>query len=291
MASRAPSSRSPSRSMPRAAPRTTRASGSATTSGQRSPAAAASSRPTGNWSGSQNHNGPNVSTSCCRMAASVSAGPGVPDGAPPAQATDEQECDQGEAAQAVMHGSRTDGQGVVFRSIRRDRWREAGRRWPDDTAQMRPNLPVLSPDLIERILEEAFRVLAETGMEIRGQEMRRRLIEAGLPTTRRRPGAASRATSSRPPSRPRRARSSCTTATATRTPTWARTASTSCPARRASSGSTTGPTRSAWPTRPTSSSTSGWATASSTSPTSPPRSRPTRTSRPRCPTHGGCTWP
>ena len=104
-------------------------------------------------------------------------------------------------------------------------------------------------------------------------------------------GCASRGRSSRPPSPPRRARSSCTTAMATRTPTWARTASTSCPARRASSGSTTGPTRCAWPTRPTSSSTCAWATGSSTSRTWPPRSRPTRTSSPRSPTRGGCTWP
>ncbi len=48
---------------------------------------------------------------------------------------------------------------------------------------MRPTLNVLSPELIERILDEAFRVLDETGMEIRGHEMRRRLLEAGLPTT------------------------------------------------------------------------------------------------------------
>jgi trimethylamine---corrinoid protein Co-methyltransferase len=47
----------------------------------------------------------------------------------------------------------------------------------------RPHLQVLAPDLIERIVEEAKRVLAEVGMEIRGPEMRRRLIEAGLPTT------------------------------------------------------------------------------------------------------------
>ena len=47
---------------------------------------------------------------------------------------------------------------------------------------MRPNLQVLAPELIERILEEAYRVLATTGMEVRGKEMRRRLIEAGLPT-------------------------------------------------------------------------------------------------------------
>jgi len=47
---------------------------------------------------------------------------------------------------------------------------------------MRPMIRVLSDDLIERILDEAVRVLAETGMEIRGPGMRRRLLEAGLPT-------------------------------------------------------------------------------------------------------------
>jgi trimethylamine--corrinoid protein Co-methyltransferase len=47
---------------------------------------------------------------------------------------------------------------------------------------VRPSLSVLSDDLIERILDESFRVLAEVGMEVRGAEMRRRLVEAGLPT-------------------------------------------------------------------------------------------------------------
>ena len=46
---------------------------------------------------------------------------------------------------------------------------------------MRPTLRVLEPQLIERILDEAKRVLATTGMEIRGAEMRRRLQAAGLP--------------------------------------------------------------------------------------------------------------
>ncbi len=46
---------------------------------------------------------------------------------------------------------------------------------------MRPHLRVLSDDLIDRILDEAKRVLAETGMEIRSPEMRRRLHAAGLP--------------------------------------------------------------------------------------------------------------
>jgi trimethylamine--corrinoid protein Co-methyltransferase len=47
---------------------------------------------------------------------------------------------------------------------------------------MRPTLRLLSDELIERILDEAKRVLADVGMEIRGPELRRRLIEAGLPT-------------------------------------------------------------------------------------------------------------
>jgi trimethylamine--corrinoid protein Co-methyltransferase len=48
---------------------------------------------------------------------------------------------------------------------------------------MRPTLRVLSDELIDRILDEAMRVLAETGMEVRGSEMRRRLGAAGLPTS------------------------------------------------------------------------------------------------------------
>ncbi len=47
---------------------------------------------------------------------------------------------------------------------------------------MRPHLRVLSDDLIDQIISEAKRVLAETGMEIRGPEMRRRLLAAGLPS-------------------------------------------------------------------------------------------------------------
>ena len=47
---------------------------------------------------------------------------------------------------------------------------------------MRPTLTVLAPELIDRIIDEAKRVLAELGMEIRGPEMRRRLLAAGLPT-------------------------------------------------------------------------------------------------------------
>lgn len=49
---------------------------------------------------------------------------------------------------------------------------------------MRPSLHMLSDNLIGQILDEAKRVLAETGFEIRSPEMRRRLIAAGLPTRR-----------------------------------------------------------------------------------------------------------
>jgi len=46
---------------------------------------------------------------------------------------------------------------------------------------MRPGLNILEPELIDRVVDEAKRVLAEHGFEIRGAEMRRRLIAAGLP--------------------------------------------------------------------------------------------------------------
>jgi len=47
---------------------------------------------------------------------------------------------------------------------------------------MRPSLNILGEDLIEKILAEAKRILAETGMEIRGEQMRQRLMDHGLPT-------------------------------------------------------------------------------------------------------------
>jgi trimethylamine--corrinoid protein Co-methyltransferase len=47
---------------------------------------------------------------------------------------------------------------------------------------MRPSLNVLSNDLITRILDEAKRIMAETGMEIRGPEMKARLMDHGLKT-------------------------------------------------------------------------------------------------------------
>jgi len=47
---------------------------------------------------------------------------------------------------------------------------------------LRPSLNILEPELIGRIVDEAMRVLSETGMEIRGAGMRARLLEHGLPT-------------------------------------------------------------------------------------------------------------
>ena len=45
---------------------------------------------------------------------------------------------------------------------------------------MRPTITVLDDDLLTRIVSEAKRVLAEVGLEIRGQSLRERLLDAGL---------------------------------------------------------------------------------------------------------------
>lgn len=47
---------------------------------------------------------------------------------------------------------------------------------------MRPRLQVLDDNLINQILMEAKRILAETGMEVRGHALRERLLAAGLPS-------------------------------------------------------------------------------------------------------------
>ena len=47
---------------------------------------------------------------------------------------------------------------------------------------MRPGLNVLSNELITKILDEAKRILAETGMDIRGAELKQRLLDHGLKT-------------------------------------------------------------------------------------------------------------
>ncbi len=47
---------------------------------------------------------------------------------------------------------------------------------------MRPTLNVLSDELIRKILDEAKRIMAETGMEIRGKIMRQRMLDHGLKT-------------------------------------------------------------------------------------------------------------
>ena len=47
---------------------------------------------------------------------------------------------------------------------------------------MRPTIQILEPSQIAAVLDEAKRIMAEIGMDIRGPKMRQRLIEAGLPT-------------------------------------------------------------------------------------------------------------
>jgi trimethylamine--corrinoid protein Co-methyltransferase len=47
---------------------------------------------------------------------------------------------------------------------------------------MRPGLHVLSEDMIVRILDEAKKILAESGMEIRGEKLKARLLDSGLET-------------------------------------------------------------------------------------------------------------
>jgi len=47
---------------------------------------------------------------------------------------------------------------------------------------MRPTLNVISPELCARVIAEAKRIMAETGTDVRGAEMRRRLLERGLKT-------------------------------------------------------------------------------------------------------------
>jgi trimethylamine---corrinoid protein Co-methyltransferase len=47
---------------------------------------------------------------------------------------------------------------------------------------MRPTLNILSEELIEKILDEAKRLMADVGMEIRGPAMKKRLLDHGLKT-------------------------------------------------------------------------------------------------------------
>ena len=49
---------------------------------------------------------------------------------------------------------------------------------------MRPTLNVISPELSAKVVTEAKRILAETGIDIRGPGMRKRLLDHGLKTTR-----------------------------------------------------------------------------------------------------------
>ena len=90
---------------------------------------------------------------------------------------------------------------------------------------MRPRLRVLDDDLTAQILDEARRVLAEIGMEVRGPALRRGSSTQGSRPTPRASASCSRPRSStrRSARRPRRSRS--TTARATPTPRSAATTS------------------------------------------------------------------
>jgi trimethylamine--corrinoid protein Co-methyltransferase len=77
-----------------------------------------------------------------------------------------------DAALAIDHGpsgARTGGTLTASEAVR------------SPGAWMRPSLNILDPELVGRILDEARRVLAEVGMEIRGPELRQRLLDHGLP--------------------------------------------------------------------------------------------------------------
>ncbi|MDA0245915.1 MAG: trimethylamine methyltransferase family protein [Chloroflexi bacterium] len=47
---------------------------------------------------------------------------------------------------------------------------------------MRPTLNILHPDMINRIVEEALHILAEIGVEVRGRDLRQRLLDHGFQT-------------------------------------------------------------------------------------------------------------
>jgi len=47
---------------------------------------------------------------------------------------------------------------------------------------MRPTLQTLDLDLVDQVLDESKKIMAEIGMEIRGPELRQRLLDHGLKT-------------------------------------------------------------------------------------------------------------
>ena len=78
---------------------------------------------------------------------------------------------------------------------------------------MRPTLNVLDKDLIGRILAETKRILAETGMDVRGAKLRERLLAHGLKTDASGRVCCSRRRWWTRPSPTRPSPSRCTTAT------------------------------------------------------------------------------
>jgi trimethylamine--corrinoid protein Co-methyltransferase len=51
-----------------------------------------------------------------------------------------------------------------------------------ENGNMRPTIHSLDDDLIHRILEDAKRIMAEVGVQVRGSELNRRLLDHGLQT-------------------------------------------------------------------------------------------------------------
>ena len=92
---------------------------------------------------------------------------------------------------------------------------------------MRPTIQILEPGQIKVVLAEAKRILAETGIDIRGRGDAPAPARTG--STTRTAACCSRPRSSTARSRPRPSRSRCTTATASRTPSSAATTSTYVP--------------------------------------------------------------
>ena len=153
---------------------------------------------------------------------------------------------------------------------------------------MRPSLNMLAPSLIEQIIDESKRVLAEIGIEARGERLKQRLIDAGLPTDTdgKRilflPEIVDQAIADVPESftfydRDGRPHAS-----------WAVTTSISSRLERPERPRLPQQVRPAWPTRPISSSTYAWPMGWSTSGTSQPPFPPTQTSMWRFLTPGGC---
>ena len=154
---------------------------------------------------------------------------------------------------------------------------------------MRPSLNVISPELCARVIGEAKRILAESGMEIRGPGMKQRLLDHGMKTS---PDGVrilfsrdvvDRAIETAPKSFTLYNRDGLPHAELGGNNVHYVPGSSGLKIR------TTAPAKHASRIPPISSNTRGYATASTILRTLRPRSRRTRTSSRRSPTRGACT--